>query len=147
MNVKKMSIWPLACGAVIGVLWTGGVTAQTVDDEIDPRVRTYVWPVRLVWTTPQSGYRTRFRVTNPEALVRPSTALKHASGVWKGTGCELVNDGLPAGILLDFGREIHGGVQIVSGRDSPWGGMRARVRFGESVGEGHVGGRDGALLQ
>ena len=133
--MRNLRILSLGCVAVLGALWAGGAVAQTLEDEVDPRVRTYVWPVRVVWTTPQVGYRTRFRVKNPEALIRPSTALKHASGVWKGVGCELVNEGLPAGILLDFGREIHGGVQIVSGRDSPWGGLRARVRFGESVGE------------
>ena len=42
------------------------------------------------------------------------------------------NNGEPASVLLDFGRELHGGLQI--GSMCPRG-MKMRVRFGESVGE------------
>ena len=40
------------------------------------------------------------------------------------------NNGEPASVLLDFGRELHGGIQI--GGMCPRG-MKMRVRFGESV--------------
>ena len=37
-----------------------------------------------------------------------------AARVWKTSGCQLVNSGVAPGIVLDFGREIHGGVQIMN---------------------------------
>ena len=134
LSIKSFTV----CIFAFGALWAGGLVAseQTLEDEIDPRVRTYVWPKRVVWTTQPGGYRTRFKIENPEELIRPTEALKHTTGGWASIRCELVHDGLPAGILLDFGREIHGGLQIVTGgRETPLGGTRVRVRFGESVGE------------
>jgi len=90
-----------------------------------PTTRTYLSPVRIVW---QEGN------------------LQHANGLMlPGNGqADLSNKNMcilkPAGnvkpaILLDFGRELHGGLQIVTGM---WGGnkpIKLRVRFGESVSE------------
>jgi len=105
-----------------------------VQDEVDPRVRTFVWPKRIVWQTNAGGYGTRYQVTAPAKMLENGIPQRHASGIWKATGCELENRGDPAGVLLDFGRELHGGVQIAVGFGTPHG-MRVRVRFGESVGE------------
>lgn len=47
-------------------------------------------------------------------------------------------------ILLDYGRELHGGLKLVLGAARPWGTQLVRVRFGESVSEAcseHDGGR------
>lgn len=118
--------------AVLSVLSLA--SAFAVNDEVDPRVRTFVWPKRLVWQTMANGYGERFKVVKPEVLLADGHAQKHASGIWLASGCELVNAGDPAGILLDFGCEIHGGLQIAVGFGTPHG-MRVRVRFGESVGE------------
>ena len=47
-----------------------------------------------------------------------------------------MNGGEAPGVLLDFGRELHGGVQL--GVAAGAHGMRVRLRFGESVAETKV---------
>lgn len=49
-------------------------------------------------------------------------------------------------ILLDFGRELHGGLQIVTGRPSSHDPVRLRIRFGESASEAmsEIDGSNGA---
>ncbi|MFB2117758.1 alpha-L-rhamnosidase C-terminal domain-containing protein [Parapedobacter sp. 2B3] len=89
-------------------------------------VRTYVSPVRVIW---QSG-----AVSNMEQLLVPGNGqadLTNASiCVLKNTGDE------QSSILLDFGKELHGGLEIVTGMWSPGNTPRnIRVRFGESVSE------------
>ena len=88
----------------------------------DPRVRRAVLPTRIVW---QEG-----EVHNAEILLRNDfgQALIHGA-----LCCTL--RGPNAGILLDFGRELHGGVQLVTGPLKGYGPVRVRLRFGESVSE------------
>jgi hypothetical protein len=81
---------------------------------VDPRVRRYVPPVKIVW---QSG-----QVDGAEHLLD--------SGV-----CHMRYAGGPASIVVDFGRELHGGVQLTNGMTSEHGSAVARVRFGESIAE------------
>jgi hypothetical protein len=52
-----------------------------------------------------------------------------------GSGCRLENKGEPASILVDFGRELHGGVHLASGGVTTKAGVKVRVRFGESAAE------------
>lgn len=116
------------------------LAATTVfgQETCDPRVRTYVWPTRLVWQSePEKGFGARFEVRNAKALLVPKRGQTPESGWGKELGegqCVLVNDGVPAGVLLDFGRELHGGVQLGFGR-GPSREMKVRIRFGESVSE------------
>ena len=105
-------------------------------DKADPRTRTYVDPVRIVWQTPKPArtYGGRFDVKNPDALLEERKGQVPVGGFGKPSpGCCLVNKGECAGLLLDFGRELHGGIQIGTG--SGTSGMRVRLRFGESVAE------------
>ena len=56
-------------------------------------------------------------------------------GAWaRGSGCVMENSGEGSWLILDFGRELHGGVRILSGAPSRKG-ARVRLRFGESVSE------------
>ena len=97
----------------------------------DPRTRTYVEPVRVVWTSAegfQGGYAGRFKLSDVDALLKPKLGQ-----VPEREHCRLVNNGNAVGFVLDFGREIHGGLQIAT-----IGGSRnskVRLRFGESVAE------------
>ncbi len=102
-------------------------------DTVDPRVRTLIDPVRVVWTSSTGGYGGQSVVTGAEKLLGPkhSQIPEHVWG--KPAGCLMENRSAPASILLDFGREIHGGIQIGNGEFMH--GMKMRVRFGESVGE------------
>ncbi|MDR1338566.1 MAG: alpha-L-rhamnosidase [Prevotellaceae bacterium] len=93
----------------------------------DSRTRVYLAPQRIVWKNDGNGQLIR----NPEKLLEKGNGQSELTGrkvcVMRSTG-----DEYPA-ILLDFGREIHGGLQIVT--DASGKNTRVRVRFGESVSE------------
>lgn len=92
-------------------------------------VKTYISPQKIIWRSDESG---KF-VQNENSILN------------KGNGQVSVNDkGLlhlistkthkPA-ILLDYGKEIHGGVKISMGIRHNKSPLKLRLRFGESVGE------------
>ena len=108
------------------------------EDQRDSRVRTFVYPKRIVWQTDvgkfDDGWPKRAVAEKMEKLLERKFG-QVCEGVFASkSGTRLVNQGEPAGVLLDFGREIHGGVQLGM---SPGGtaGARLRLRFGESVAE------------
>ena len=124
-----------AASCAASAVASDGLPAQ---ERLDPRIRTYVQPVRVVWQTePCKSFGERFRVDNALALLDEKRGQTPESGWDKEHGegqCVLVNAGVPAGVMLDFGRELHGGVQLCFGR-GPCHEMKVRVRFGESVSE------------
>tara|TARA_R110002049_G_scaffold218183_1_gene389622 strand:+ start:5202 stop:6956 length:1755 start_codon:yes stop_codon:yes gene_type:complete len=92
-------------------------------------VKTYITPQKIIWQSDS----TKQYIQNAPALLK------------KGNGQVAVNDqGLfrftstvehkPA-ILLDYGKEIHGGVKISMGIRPNKTPLKLRLRFGESVGE------------
>ena len=85
----------------------------------DPRVRRYVTPKRVVWRSQGEG-----RVEHAERLLVPGPGQV---GLEQGTACVLRHSGQPAGVLLDFGRELHGSVQIIvvprASFSPKWGGQ------------------------
>ncbi|MDR0386003.1 MAG: alpha-L-rhamnosidase [Prevotellaceae bacterium] len=94
----------------------------------DSRVRTYLAPLRIVW----KNYGNGRLISNPEKLLEKGNGQSELTGR-KGCVMRSTENEYPA-ILLDFGKEIHGGLQIVtsaSGRKA----TKIRVRFGESVSE------------
>lgn len=87
----------------------------------DERVRRYVLPDRILLA--EGG------------VDRPETLLAAGSGqptIWSVSRATFPPG---SGILLDFGRELHGGVQIITGRTPDDRPARFRLRFGESVAE------------
>ena len=95
-------------------------------DTPDTRTRTWVWPTRMVWCT---------NAVDSALLVSPRYGQVPEGKFLEGSGCRLVKkDGdAVAAVLLDFGRELHGGLQIGNGNSTRKAAVR--VRFGESVGE------------
>lgn len=92
----------------------------------DPRVRKYVLPKRVVWHT------------DANSVEKPETLLKDLSGqvtLKASNPCVLRTKKTDAGILVDFGAELHGGVQIMVWHTKDKKPVRLRVRFGESVSE------------
>ena len=93
----------------------------------DPRTREYISPTRIVWSQhgdliSHSEYLLNKGIgqadlTNARICVIRSTADKR-----------------PA-ILLDFGRELQGGLQITTGMPGDHTPVRVRIRFGESASE------------
>lgn len=107
--------------------------ADLVDKTVvDMRVRRYVTPTRLVWQSRENGAR----VETPEKLLQAGSGQVTLSAP---ASCVLRNEGKAPGILLDFGRELQGGVQIavqdLKAVGSNGKTVRLRVRFGESVSE------------
>lgn len=109
--MRPMGILACAASILSSALFAG--------ERPDPRTRTLVDPVRAwgsvdaaVLTAPKFG-----QVAEGEFLVGSGPVLKR--GEW---------------VILDFGRELHGGVQIGSGAKSGRNAL-AHVRFGESVSE------------
>ncbi|MHC4520559.1 MAG: alpha-L-rhamnosidase-related protein [Planctomycetota bacterium] len=91
----------------------------------DPRVRAYVLPTRVLWHS-EAG------VQAPQRLLqkRSGQVTLDASNP-----CVLKSDKARPGILLDFGKELHGGVQIMVWHTRDNQPVRLRVRFGESASE------------
>lgn len=116
------------------VFGIGNLSAQTKD----VRTREYITPSRVVWVHDSD------LISNPDVLLnegngqadfadRPycrmsSTAERH-----------------PA-VLLDFGKELHGGLQIVTGMMADHKPVKVRIRLGESVSEAmsEIDGKNGA---
>ncbi len=98
----------------------------------DPRVREYVMPTRVVWESPaESGV-----VLDSKLLLRPFSGQ---ITLGDRSGCLMKNYGKAPGVLLDFGRELHGGIQIAVADLQPTSKesktTALRVRFGESASE------------
>lgn len=94
--------------------------------EIDPLTRIYLTPQRIVWTSPDSS------IVNPEVLL-----IKGNSQAFFGSQpiCKMINSGdAQSGVILDFGKEIHGGIQLTTS-ESNRVTRKVRLRFGESVSE------------
>lgn len=86
----------------------------------DPLHHTLISPLRVLWQS--AG------VKNAELLLHHGELQAYAIAP---KACHMAPG---AGLLLDFGRELAGGIRIVCGR-STTGIKRLRVRFGESASE------------
>ena len=91
----------------------------------DPRSRTYVTPTRIVWQSASA----------PEHSERLLADTVRQSTVQGPPACVFRHKGEGVGLLLDFGRELHGGIQIIARDTKRHQPVRLRVRFGESVSE------------
>lgn len=91
----------------------------------DSRVREYITPKRIVWVSNEQN------IKNSQVLLLDG---KGQSDLLDNNVCNMISkDGECASVLLDFGKEIQGGIQIVTGQSK--GPVNVRIRFGESVGE------------
>ena len=127
--------------------------------ERDTRVRTYITPTRIVWQQDSD------HITNCNFLLNQGdgqaywgayydyesidTGLqgKKEKTVKAATYCRLSStDGARPAILLDFGKELHGGVQLVTGAWPSHKPVKIRLRYGESVSEAmsDIDGKGGA---
>jgi alpha-L-rhamnosidase len=97
--------------------------AQT---DISPLTRQFISPVRIVW---KQGH-----VRNGEQLLQPGRGQAVLANT---SECVMYNDttGPKASILLDFGRELHGGLEIITGMFPGGKPLHAHLCFGESVSE------------
>ncbi len=106
----------------------------------DSRTRSYISPTRIVWKT----NHTTAQVSDEQNLMRPGI---RQSILGSENVCRMRSTNTDtASILLDFGRELQGGIQIVTGQSPNNKPIRVRIRFGESVSEAmcDIDGKNGA---
>lgn len=95
----------------------------------DEITRSYVTPVKIIWQSDTEGKQ----VTNSEVLLTRFDGQLSTSSAGM---CMLrSDDDKQASVLLDFGTELYGGIEIaaaIRGEKKP---IKVRVRLGESVSE------------
>ena len=96
----------------------------------DELSRVYIPPIKVLWTSDS----TAGKIKNTEVLLKPGNSQSDMS---RTTGfCSITStDTDTSSILLDYGKELHGGLQLVMGGSSRREPSLVRIRFGESVGE------------
>lgn len=102
-----------------------GVASRTQKDE---RTRMFLSPKSIVWQTDSP----KCHVQNSQLLLENKSKQVPLCGT---NGCAMTNRGGNAAILLDFGQELHGGLEFSV--HSITGAKEAcfRIRFGESATE------------
>lgn len=99
---------------------------QIIEDVI---TRAYVTPVKIVW---QSDNQNNL-VQNSQVLLTPFDGQLTTSG--KGMCVLKSDDDKTASILLDFGKEIYGGIEIAAAIRGDKKPLKVRIRLGESATE------------
>ncbi|WP_200979416.1 alpha-L-rhamnosidase [Echinicola sp. 20G] len=102
-------------------------------DEIaqrDEMTRTFISPLRVMWTSDSTGEL----IKNTKVLLKMGNSQTSMSRQTQ--FCAIKTTAADtASILLDYGKELHGGLQLVMGGSSRREPSLVRIRFGESVGE------------
>ena len=128
-----MSVLPIFFAAVASV-----VSASEQGDAADKCSRVFVLPKRIMRIPDCSsvGSAARSSVSGEDNLLceKKGQIPETSDYASKIRGCTLVNNGNVPGFIVDFGRELHGGVQIGASCRTDRG-MVVRLRFGESVSE------------
>ena len=121
---------------IIGCL--GLLTTTLHAQQRDSRSRTYIPPTRIVWQQDSAC------IEGEENLLKPGIGQADLANQ---NLCVLRSSATahPA-LLLDFGKELQGGLQFVTGMPASQKPVRIRVRLGESVSEAmcEIDGKNGA---
>ena len=97
----------------------------------DTRTREYILPQRIVWKYDGGGKLIENIDALKSATVTGQSVLAGTDGMFVMRSTE---NEFPS-ILVDFGKEIQGGLRFVTGLGSNQNPVKLRVRFGESVSE------------
>lgn len=90
---------------------------------------TYLSPTKIIWTNAEGNSS----IQNENYLLLKGKGQAHLSNT---NICTLKSDDKNSpSILFDFGKEIHGGIQILTGQGPTAKPVKVRIRFGESVSE------------
>ncbi|SDD19881.1 alpha-L-rhamnosidase [Mucilaginibacter pineti] len=116
----------LICKAQLPPVFDAGRAAEAQSTET---VRKYLSPVRILWKSADAGSH----ITNAETLLKKGKGQADLSGT---DLCVLTStvQGKP-GILLDYGKELQGGLQLITDQSRGGKPIRVRIRFGESASE------------
>ena len=114
--------------------------AEQKIQKTDERKRVYITPTRIVWKSSED----KSIVDNEEQLLKSGIGQ---SVLGSSHVCRLKSsNGQNASLLFDFGKELQGGIQIITGQSPVNKPVKVRIRFGESVSEAmcDVDGKNGA---
>ncbi len=116
----------------VALLMTGckiNTKAPEIEENDSPRneiVREYLSPERILWTSGEE-------VINAERFLEPGTGQADLVGA---NLCTMTgNKENPPSIILDFGKELHGGIEIVTGMFKGKEPIHIQITLGESVTE------------
>lgn len=133
MKTKRITLFltcillGFACYAQLPPVFGSEYDGITQNDEM---TRTFISPVRVMWTSDPDGEL----VKNTDVLLKMGNSQSEMSR--RNIFCSIKStDTDTSSILLDYGKEIHGGLQLVMGGSSRREPSLVRIRFGESVGE------------
>lgn len=130
MKIKLLS-FSLLLFCLSNIFSQNNVLKNAFDGRLqkDEITQSYVTPVKIVWLSDQTG----INVKNPEVLLKEFDGQLSTSGE---DMCILRSDtDKQASVLLDFGAELYGGIQIAAGIKGNKNPLKIRVRLGESVSE------------
>lgn len=110
-------------------LLVGNVSHIYASGNSDRFTRNYISPVRIVWQSDTTGKY----LENTTRLLEPGNGQADLVG----DNLCIVKGGAKqnTAILLDFGKELHGGIQLVAGMHPENNPVRVRITLGESVSE------------
>ena len=134
MNFKKILIYNFLLAATMQLhgqsalppAWNGIHSEQLQRDQ---RTRVYLPPTRIVWKEEGGGAS----IQGEANLLRPGNGQTDLANTSICVMKSSVN-GHPS-LLLDFGKELQGGLQLVTGMPGSQKPVNIRIRFGESVSE------------
>lgn len=123
MKRIALLVFLIACSATA---FKNNVSGQSLDKELKIE---YLMPKSIKWLSDSSGNY----VKNAENLLIPFSGQVSVSDTGYATMRSSGNK--TASILLDFGKELHGGIEIASAIRQSEKPVRLRIRYGESVTE------------
>ncbi|MDR2816035.1 MAG: alpha-L-rhamnosidase [Proteiniphilum sp.] len=133
MNIRILFI---AMSLTLGLTGSHGALPPVFGPEYasitqkDELTRVLISPVKVMWTSDTTGEL----IKDSEVLLKPGNSQSDMSRTTR--FCSITNnESDTSSILLDYGKELHGGLQLVLGGSSRREPSLVRIRFGESVGE------------
>jgi len=104
-------------------------TERSAQSRSEETVRRFLPPVRIVWQSDNAAGQ----IKNVSTLLKKGTGQADLAGK---DLCILSSKGKgKPGILLDFGKELHGALQLITDQSRGGKPIRVRIRFGESASE------------
>lgn len=109
------------------VLFYGCQQPKSINSSYSGKIeRTYIVPQKIVWKSDKG------LISNSENLLKDGS--RQASLI-NNDACVMSNSNGQASIILDYGKELHGGLEIITGMFKGKEPILVRIRFGESVSE------------
>lgn len=125
----------LLLSSFVGKSQNNGNSLPIADKITESNIRSselttqYISPKKIIWRSDTTGKY----IKNSEKIMLSKTGQ---ADLTKGEFLTLKNeDQIKSGIVLDFGKEIQGGLEIITARVNRNPAGKIRIRFGESVAE------------